>query len=325
MRRLENQPGVRAAAMTDDLPLQAGDLSRGPIVREGEADPLPNQGFISKCNYVSPKYFETMRTPLVQGRDFTDRDDADAPKVVIVNEEFARRFYGSVENAMGRRFRFEQGTPLMEIVGIAKDGLYRSLCEDRQPYMFLPLYQQNHGAVTIAISTQSGSDVGVVTETVRREIAQMDPRLPVVGVMVGEQNMAIPYWGPRVAAGMATTFGLLALVLATMGLYSVMMYVVSQRTREIGIRMALGASVRDVLRMIVSQGMRMVIIGLGLGLTGAFALTRVFASLLLGVGTTDPLTFVGVALLLFAIALLACWIPARRATKVDPLIALRQE
>jgi putative ABC transport system permease protein len=311
--------------MTDDLPLQAGDLSRGPIVREGEADPLPNQGFISKCNYVSPKYFETMRTPLVQGRDFTDRDDADAPKVVIVNEEFARRFYGSVENAMGRRFRFEQGTPLMEIIGIAKDGLYRSLYEDRQPYMFLPLYQQNHGAVTIAISTQSGSDIGVVTETVRHEIGQMDPRLPVVGVMVGEQNMAIPYWGPRVAAGMATTFGLLALVLATMGLYSVMMYVVSQRTREIGIRMALGASVRDVLRMIVRQGMRMVIIGLALGLTGAFALTRVFASLLLGVGTTDPLTFVGVALLLFVIALLACWIPARRATKVDPLIALRQE
>jgi len=325
LRRLETQPGVRAAAMTDDLPLQAGDLSRGPIVKEGEADPLPNQGFIAKCNYVSPKYFETMRTPLVHGRDFTERDDADAPKVVIVNEEFARHFYGGVEKAMGRRFRFEQGTPLMEIVGIAKDGLYRSLYEDRQPYMFLPLYQQNHGAVTIAISTQSGSDVGAVTETVRREIAQMDPRMPVVGVMVGDENMAIPYWGPRVAAGMATTFGILALVLATMGLYSVMMYVVSQRTREIGIRMALGANMRDVLRMIVSQGMRMVIIGLALGLTGAFALTRLFASLLLGVGTTDPLTFVGVALLLAAIALLACWIPARRATKVDPLIALRQE
>jgi predicted permease len=325
LRRIETQPGVRAAAMTDDLPLQAGDLSRGPIVKEGEADPLPNQGFISKCNYVSPKYFETMRTALVNGRDFTERDDADAPKVVIVNEEFARHFYGGVENAMGRRFRFEQGTPLMEIVGIAKDGLYRSLYEDRQPYMFLPLYQQNHGAVTLAISTHSGSDVGAVTENVRREIAQLDPRMPVVGIMINDDNMAIPYWGPRVAAGMATTFGLLALVLATMGLYSVMMYVVSQRTREIGIRMALGANVRDVLRMIVSQGMRMVIIGLALGLTGAFALTRLFASLLLGVGTSDPLTFVGVALLLAAIALLACWIPARRATKVDPLLALRQE
>jgi hypothetical protein len=118
----------------------------------------------------------------------------DVSRVVIVNEEFARRFYGDLENAMGRRFRFEQGTPLMEIVGIAKDGLYRSLYEDRQPYMFLPLYQQNHGAVTIAISVQSGSDVGAVTETVRREIAQMDPRLPVVGVMIGDENMAIPYW-----------------------------------------------------------------------------------------------------------------------------------
>ncbi len=325
LRRLETQPGIREVAMTDDLPLQAGDMSRGPIVREGEADPLPNQGIITKCNYVSPNYFETMKTPLMHGRDFTERDDADAPRVVIVNEEFARRFYGGVENAMGRRFRFEQGTPLMEIIGIAKDGLYRSLYEDRQPYMFLPLYQQNHGAVTLVISAQSGSDVAAVIETARREIANMDPRLPVVGVMIDDENMAIPYWGPRVAAGMATTFGVLALVLATMGLYSVMMYVVSQRTREIGIRMALGANMRDVLRMIVSQGMRMVIIGLTLGLIVAFALTRMFASLLLGVGTTDPLTFVGVAVLLALIALLACWIPARRATKVDPLIALRQE
>ena len=325
LRRLETQPGVRAVGMTDELPLQAGDMSRGPIVKEGEADPLPNQGVIIKCDYVSPSYFDAMKTPLIRGRDFTAHDDAEAPRVVIVNEEFARRFYGGVENAMGRRFRFEQGTPLMEIIGIAKDGLYRSLYEDRRPYMFLPLYQHNQGAVTLVISAQSGSDLGAVIETARREIANMDPRLPVVGVMVGDENMAIPYWGPRLAAGMATTFGVLALVLATMGLYSVMMYVVSQRTREIGIRMALGANMRDVLRMIVSQGMRMVIIGLALGLTGAFALTRVFASLLLGVGTTDPLTFAGVAVLLAVIALLACWIPARRATKVDPLIALRQE
>ena len=325
LRRLETQPGVRAVAMTDDLPLQAGDLSRGPIVKEGEADPPPNQGVITKCDFVSPRYFATMKTPLLHGRDFTERDDAEAPRVVIVNEEFARRFYGGVENAMGRRFRFEQGTPLMEIIGVAKDGLYRSLYEDRQPYMFLPLYQQNLGAVTLVISAQSAGDIAAVTETARREIARMDPRLPVVGVMIGDENMAIPYWGPRVAAGMATTFGVLALVLATMGLYSVMMYVVSQRTREIGIRMALGANMRDVLRMIVGQGMRLVLIGLALGLTGAFALTRVFASLLLGVGTTDPLTFIGVAVLLAAIALLACWIPARRATKVDPLIALRQE
>jgi ABC-type antimicrobial peptide transport system permease subunit len=191
--------------------------------------------------------------------------------------------------------------------------------------MWLPLYQQSYADVTLVISTQSAADFQRVVAGARREIAQMDSRLPVIGVLVGDQNLEIAYWVPRAMAAMTTTFAILALALATMGLYSVMMYVVSQRTREIGIRMALGASVRDVLRMIVSQGMRMVIIGLALGLTGAFALTRLFASLLLGVGTTDPLTFVGVALLLFAIALLACWIPARRATRVDPLIALRQD
>ena len=162
------------------------------------------------------------------------------------------------------------------------------------------------------ISAQSAGDFHAVVESARREIAQIDARLPVIGVMVAEENLSIAYWGPRLAAGMASTFGLLALVLATMGLYSVMTYTVSQRTREIGLRMALGAQVRDVLRLIVSQGMRMVMIGLVLGLVGALALTRVFASLLLGVGTTDPLTFVGVAILLLAIALLACWIPARR-------------
>ncbi|HZE71519.1 MAG TPA: ABC transporter permease [Pyrinomonadaceae bacterium] len=324
LRRIETQPGVRMAALTDELPLQAGDLSRGPIVKEGEADPPPNQGFISKCNYVSPKYFDTMRTPLL-GREFTDRDDAESAPVVIVNQEFARRFYGSGENAMGKRFRFEQGTPLMEIIGIAEDGLYRTLYEDRRPYMFLPLYQQSHGGVTLVISAQSAGDFHAVAENARREISRLDTRLPVVGLMIEDENLAIPYWGPRVAAGMASTFGVLALVLATMGLYSVMMYVVTQRTREIGIRMALGATLKDVLRMIVSQGMRMVLVGLVLGLAGAFALTRVFASLLLGVGTTDPLTFFGVAILLFVIALLACLIPAHRATKVNPLVALRYE
>jgi predicted permease len=325
LRRVEALPGVRAAALTDDLPLQAGNLSRGPIVKEGEADPPPNQGVISDCSFVSPKYFDTVRTPLLLGRDFTEHDTSDAPPVVIVNQEFARRFYGSEQNAMGQRFRFAQDTPLMEIVGVAKDGLYRTLYEDRRPYMFLPVYQQSYAAVAVVISAESAGALQTVAESARREIAQLDARLPVYGVMMAEENMTIAYWGPRLAAGAASTFGVLALVLATMGLYSVMTYAVSQRTREIGIRMALGAQVRDVLRLVVSQGMRMALIGIVLGLLGAFALTRVLSSLLFGVGTTDSITFVGVPVLLIAVALLACYIPARRAARVDPLLALRHE
>jgi predicted permease len=274
---------------------------------------------------VTPKYFDAMRIPLVQGRDFTDRDDADAPPVVIVNQEFARRFYDSEQNAMGKRFRFSQGAPLMEIIGIAKDGRYRSLYEDRQVYMFLPVYQHPRAGMTLLVSAHSGADLQAVVESARREIAQLDARLPVVGVMMAEENLSMAYWGPNVAAGMASTFGVLALVLATMGLYSVMTYAVSQRTREIGIRMALGAQVRDILRLVVSQGMRMVLIGIVLGLVGAFALTRVLASLLLGVGTTDFVTFIGVAVLLVTVALLACYLPARRAARVDPLVVLRHE
>jgi putative ABC transport system permease protein len=325
VRRIEALPGVRAAALADDLPLQAGNLRRGPVVKEGEADPPPNQGFISDCSFISPKYFDTARTPLVLGRDFTDHDNAEAPPVVIVNQEFARRFYGGAEQAMGKRFRFARGTPLMEIVGVAKDGLYRNLYEDRRPYMFLPVYQQTYAAVAVLISAQSAGALPTVVEGARREITKLDARLPVYGVMVAEENMTIAYWGPRLAAGMASTFGVLALLLATMGLYSVMTYAVSQRTREIGIRVALGAQVRDVLRLVVSQGMRMVLIGMALGFLWAFLLSRALSSLLLGVGATDSLTFVGVAVLLIAVALLACYIPARRAARVDPLVALRHE
>jgi putative ABC transport system permease protein len=266
-----------------------------------------------------------MHTPLLQGRDFTDRDTTDAPPVVIVNQEFARRFYGSEQNAMGKRFRLGQDTPLMEIIGIAKNGHYATLYEDQKTFMFLPVYQHPRTGMTLLISAQSAAALPAVVDSARHEIAQLDARMPVYGVMMAEENMSIAYWGPNMAAGMATTFGVLALVLATMGLYSVMTYDVSQRTHEIGIRMALGASLRDVLRLIVSQGMRMVLIGIILGLLGAFAFTRVLASLLLGVGTTDFVTFVGVTVLLVAVALLACYIPARRAARVDPLVALRHE
>src|SRR5215813_11471332 len=324
-RRIEAQPGVRTASLASALPLwdSSSRGSRGPVVKEGEADPPPNQGVNSDCSFVTPKYFDTLHTPLLLGRDFTDHDTADAPRVVIVNQEFARRFYGGAENAMGKRFRFTQGTPLMEIIGIAKDGRYRTLYEDRQPYLFLPVTQHPRTSMALAVSAQAAGALSAVVENARREIARMDARLPAYAVLVGQENLAIAYWGPSVAAGLASTFGVLALALATLGLYSVMMYSVSQRTREIGIRMALGANLRDVLLMIVRQGMQLALLGVALGLGVALALTRVLTSLLLGVGATDTVTFAGVTVLLVVVALMACLIPAQRAARVDPLVAVR--
>jgi macrolide transport system ATP-binding/permease protein len=324
-RRIEAQPGVRAVSLATFLPLGGGGDGRGPIVKEGEADPPPNQGIGSSCGFIAPKYFATMRTPLVMGREFTEHDTADAPPVVIVNQEFARKFYGSEQNALGKRFRFWQGTPLMEIVGIAKDGYYGSLYEDRQTYMFLPEYQNYQSQMLLLISANSADDLKAIVEHARREIGQMDARIPVFGVTMAEANLSYAYWGPRLAAGMATAFGLLALLLATMGLYSVMTYAVSQRTREIGIRMALGAQAGAVLRMEVWRGLQLALVGATLGLAAAFGLTRIMKNLLFNVSPTDPATFALIVLLLVAVALIASYIPARRAAKVDPLLAIRNE
>jgi predicted permease len=326
LRRVAALPGVRAASLANFLPLGDSNSVVGPVMKEGEPEPLPNQGIDISSNRVAPGYFATVKTQLFMGRDFTERDTKDAPLVVIVNQEFARKFYGSEENALGKRFRFWNGNePLREIVGIAKSGLYLTLYEDPRPYIYLPEYQLYQSSMMLLVSAHRAGDLQAIAENVRREIAQVDGRVPAYGITLAEANMSFAYWAPRLAAGLASAFGLLALLLATVGLYSVMTYAVSRRTREMGIRMALGANIGDVLRLIVRQGMLLVVIGMALGVACALALTRVLASFLLGVGTADPLTFVSMAILLVAVALVACYLPARRATKVDPLVALRHD
>jgi putative ABC transport system permease protein len=325
LRRLESQPGVRSASLVFNLPLGInGQQQRGPIFREG--DPPPKQGLSFGANVVAPKYFETIGTPLLFGRDFTERDDEKAPRVAIVNQEFARRLYGSEQSALGKRFHQGAGTQPIEIVGIAKDGRYQNIYEKLRPYFFLPKDQEGYQTrMMLLVRATATTEMQAVVERVRREIAQIDSRMPVFGVQIGKQNMANAYWESRLAAVLATAFGLLVLVLATMGLYSVMAYAVSRRTREIGIRVALGAQSRDVLKLVIRQGLILVLAGIVIGLAGALALTRFLSSALYGVSANDPLTYLGVAALLALVALLACWIPARRAAKVDPMIALRYE
>jgi putative ABC transport system permease protein len=323
-RRVAALPGVSSATVAHILPLSDNGWSTGPLIKEGEAPPPPNQGLYVHYSSVGVRYFETMGTRLLLGRDFTEHDIADAPQVVIVNLELARRLYGSAENAIGKRFLLADSSPApFEIVGVAADGKYRNIYEGPRPYMFLPHQQFYISQATLTARAQSAGALQSVAEGIRREAQRLDPRLPVFDLKTAGQHMSWAYWGPKLGAGLSLVSGLLALALATMGLYGVMSYAVSCRTKEVGVRMALGAQQRDVLRLILRQGAALVVIGLACGLVAALALGRVLTGLLLGVGAADPLTFAGVIALLALTALIACLIPARRAAKVDPMVALR--
>jgi putative ABC transport system permease protein len=325
-RRVAALPGVSSATVAHILPLGDSGWSTGPLIKEGDAPPPPNQGLYVHYSSIGPRYFETMNTRLFLGRDFTEHDGANSPQVVIINQELARRLYGGAENAIGKRFRLTDSSPEpFEVVGVAADGKYRTLYEEPRPYMFLPHQQFYISQATITARAQSPGALQSVAEGMRREAQRLDSRLPVFDLKMAEQHMSWAFWGPKLGAGLSLVSGLLALALATMGLYGVMSYAVSRRAKEIGVRMALGAQQRDVLRLIAMQGMKLVVIGLACGLAAALALGRVLSSLLLGVGGADPLAFAGALALLALIALIACLIPARRAAKVDPMVSLRME
>ncbi len=276
-------------------------------------------------NIVAPRYFATLEIPFISGRDFSAADGKEAPGVVILNESLARRIFPG-ENPLGRQLvRFIGGKPTfsLEVVGIVRDAKYQRLTEPPTLQMYLPSLQQYRSLMTLHVRTH-GNSVEMLS-AVRREVKALDGNLPVFNASVLAEQLRASLAPQRSAVVLIGVFGLLGLALATIGLYGVMGYTVSQNTREIGIRMALGADGNDVLKLVIKRGMRLALIGIAIGLIASLALTRLVKSLLFEVSATDPLTFAGVALLLIVTAIVACWIPARRATRVDPLRALRTE
>ena len=323
--RIQSLPGVRSVSSVIPLPLSGDAFS---ISFETEGRPVakgdrPSADFFA----VQGDYFKTLGVSMLQGRDFTERDNKQGPPVIIVNQAFARKFFPN-EDPVGKRIRpgisTDTDDPAMrEIIGVVSDVRNRNLSSELRPGYFLPAAQMPFNQMTLIVRTTN--DPHSVITAVQNEVHAMDNELPIFNVKTMDDYISATVAGPRFNATLLVIFAGVALILTIVGLYGVMSYSVAQRTNEIGIRMALGAQTSDVLRLIVSQGFKLVLIGLGIGLVGAFGLMRVIASLLFGVTTKDPLTFAAVAVLLALVALLACYIPARRATRLDPLNALRYE
>ena len=318
IERVQALPGVSSAGATVALPLKGFLMSAGGVEIEGRPS---TEGVSTAVDKVSPGYFRTLGIPLLSGRFFNERDTSDAPRVSIVNQAFARQVFPD-ESAVDNRIQFAD-SGWVSIVGVVDDVKQRGLAIESSPEVFLPYQQSPASHMALVIRTRS--DPLNLVAAVRSQVQAIDKDLPVFDVATLEQHLSDLVASERFHAFLLGIFGGLALVLAAVGVYGVMAFSVVQRTHEMGIRMALGAERRDVLRLILGQGLLLIFIGLALGLAGSFALTRFLASLLFEVSATDPVTFVGGALLLACIALLACYIPARRAAKVDPMVALRYE
>jgi predicted permease len=322
LSRVAAQPGVESASLVRFAQL-GFSFAQGQVFAEGRAAE-GGEGTSTGFNLVGPDYFETMGTQLVRGRDFTEADREGAPGVAVVNETLAAMLWPG-EDALGKRVSFEGAKgPYLEVVGVARDGKYRSLGDRSRPYIYRPVMQSYEPRMTLVVRT-SAADPRALSGAVREQLRALDRNLPVADVRTLEEQFDLSLLPARIAAWTLGGFGLLALALAAIGIYGVVSYTVAQRTREIGVRMALGARRADVLRLILGEGLSVVGVGLGLGLLLSFAVTRVLGGFLYGVTASDPLTFVGVPALLGSIALAAGYLPARRAAKVDPMVALRYE
>jgi macrolide transport system ATP-binding/permease protein len=332
LERVQALPGISSVSLSTSVPPDPwpGSVS---IFYPGQEPP---QGVLRGHEFqlgirvnivtVAPNYFRTLGISLLQGRDFTKQDDVNAPKVVIISRKLAGRLWPG-ESAIGKRISWPSlvGPPrsLLQVIGVAADCKYLSLLGDVPLLMYVPLFQNYSGRATLIMRTALLP--GEVVPAVRREIGALDKNLPVFGIATMHEHVVFSVWQQRMAASLVGLFALLALFLASLGLYGVMAHSVSQRTHEIGIRMALGAKRSDVLKLVIGQGLVLTLLGVVIGIGVALGVTRFLSSTLYSIEATDPLTFAVVSLVLTGVATLACYIPARRAAKVDPVVALRHE
>jgi predicted permease len=326
LERVRALPGVEAAGLTSALPLTWDGGTNGFIL-EGVA-PRPDVTWDANNRVVSPGYFEAMRIPLRCGRLLQESDGPDAPPVAVINETMARKFWPN-QDALGKRFKFgDPGdkTPWLSIVGIVGDVRQMRLNEPPRQEMYFPYWQAKDNWMVprdLAIRT-SGDPLGLAG-ALRQAVWSVDKDQPVSNVMTLNDLLDQEVAQRRVQAALLGGFAALALILACIGIYGVLSYLVTQRTREIGVRVALGASASDVFRTVAGQGMTLAGIGIAAGLAGALALARLLGSLLFGVSAGDPLTYAGAVAVFGMVALLACYFPARRAARVDPMVTLRYE
>jgi predicted permease len=319
--RIRALPGVSSLAFAASLPLNLTIQVAACAPQGQDSQPLEKWPHLDR-SIVGPNYFKAMRIPILQGREFAERDDGAAPPVVIVNEAAAKQFWPG-QNPLGQKVRFGGEDKYSEVVGVARDGKYRTLGEAQRAFVYRPLAQG--GNTDWILIVRIAGDPRPVTGEIREIARQLDSKIPMLHLQTLEERTAISLLLPRTGAAFFGLFGLLGLVLASVGLYGVIAYTASQRTHEIGIRMALGVRPRQILELIIRQGLTLAAFGVVIGLGGAFAATRVLSVMLYGVSARDPLTFAGISLVLILIAILACYIPARRAMSVDPMVALRYE
>jgi putative ABC transport system permease protein len=328
LEQLSSAPGVEAAAAVTPLPM-SGDGWQTSYTVEGEPPPAAGEAPLTDFAMVSPDYFRAMGIPLIEGRFFDSRDIKGAAEVAIVDESFARRHFPD-QSAIGKRVRNggpNSTQPFREIVGVVGHVKNYGLAEQSRVEMYVPFEQNATSYANIVVRTPN--DMAVATAAIQSAVRSADREIPVHSVRTMEQLLSDSVAGRRLFMTLLSFFAAVALALAAVGIYGVMSYSVTQRTHEIGIRMALGASSGDVLKMIVRQGMTLTLIGvvagLGMAMGLAWSISTLLSELLYDVGGTDPVTFGAIAIILSAVALVACLVPARRATRVDPMVALRYE